>query len=129
VGLEAAEYLCAKGCKVTIVEMLDEIGADLGDIRKVSVLGNIHGACIDVKTKTKVIEITGNAVRVEHEGQTEDLACDYAVIAVGAKPRDGKDLEEACKRLGIDWYVIGDALEARRAINAIYEANEVARAI
>jgi len=30
VGMETAEYLAERGCKVTVIEMLQEVCADLG---------------------------------------------------------------------------------------------------
>jgi len=127
VGLEAAEFLHDKGCSVKVVEMLAEAGGDLGDTRKVSVMGNLYSEGIGIITGAKVIEIKGNAVVIEREGKREELPCDYTVVAVGAQSRDSSELEAACRRLGIAWFILGDAAKARRALNATAEAGEISR--
>lgn len=47
-------------------------------------------------------------------------------MSVGAKSRPYDELKEACDRLGIKYYVIGDAVRARRALNATSEGAAVA---
>ncbi|MDE7333867.1 MAG: hypothetical protein K2O16_16925 [Lachnospiraceae bacterium] len=46
-----------------------------------------------------------------------------AVLAVGARKRDGSALREACSRIGCGYFEVGDAV---RAINATREAFDVA---
>ena len=38
VGLETADTLASAGCEVTILEMKDSIGSDLGSLRKIAVM-------------------------------------------------------------------------------------------
>ena len=47
-------------------------------------------------------------------------------MAVGARKRDGSLLEKTCNNLGIGYYTVGDAGMARRALNAVREAFDVA---
>lgn len=127
VGLEAAEYLHAKDNTVKVVEMLPEAGADLGDTRKASVMGNLYSAGIEVVTDAKVTGITDKAVLIEKDGSQQEMPCDYAVIAVGAVARNSKELEAATREMDIPWFLMGDAAKARRALNATAEAAEFAR--
>ncbi len=127
VGLEVAEFLQGSGATVTILEMLGEVGGDLGDIRKATVMGNIYGEGINVVTGASCTGITGTAVQIDRDGAPDELPCDWAVVAVGAKSRDSKDLEAACRRLSIPWFLLGDAAKARRALNATAEAARFAR--
>ncbi|MEA5003152.1 MAG: FAD-dependent oxidoreductase [Christensenella sp.] len=127
VGLEVAEFLHEKACGVTIVEMLKEAGGDLGDTRKAAVMGNLYGEGIEIVTNAEVVGINGNSVSIKIDGQSKELPCDYVVVAVGAVSRDSSDLEETCHRLGIPWFIMGDALKARRTLNAIAEAADISR--
>ncbi|MDZ4907349.1 SDR family oxidoreductase, partial [Clostridium perfringens] len=52
--------------------------------------------------------------------------CDYVVMAVGSKSRDGKELEDACRENGVAYFAVGDAAMARKALNATREAFDVA---
>ncbi|MBL4953127.1 FAD-dependent oxidoreductase [Neobacillus sp. YIM B02564] len=129
VGLETAEYLLHNGCKITVIEMLDTIGADLGSTRKIIVMENLYGAGVDMLTSTKCVEIKPEGVVVEHEGKTEILPCDAVAVAVGAQSTSLPELEECCHRLGIEYHCIGDALKPRRAIDATAEAAKLAHAV
>lgn len=127
VGLEVAEFLKEKGATVTVLEQLAEVGADLGDVRKASVMGNIYGAGIATITGAQCKGFKEGAVLIEKEGKADEIPCDYAVVAVGARSRDTSELEAACRRLSIPWFVMGDAAKARRALNATAEAAQFAR--
>lgn len=126
VGMETAEYLAEKGAKVTVLEMMKEFCADMGSTRKICVTEQIYAAGINPVTEVIVTEIKDCLVVGEKDGQPVEFPCDYAVMAVGAKSRDGSELEKACYDLGIGYHVIGDAGMARRALNATREAMDIA---
>lgn len=129
VGLEVAEYLAEKGNAVTVVEMLDEAGKDLGQLRKICVMESIYMHGIKTLTNAKCVEIKADGVVVEKDGSVQEIKCDSVVVSVGAKPRGHREIEAYCAENGIPCYVIGDALKARRALNAVAEASKVAREI
>lgn len=126
VGMETAEYLAERGAKVTVLEMMKEFCADMGSTRKICVTEHIYAAGINPVTEVKVTEIKDGVVMGEKDGASVEFSCDYAVMAVGAKKRDGSELEKACYDLGIGYYVAGDAGMARRALNATREAFDIA---
>lgn len=129
VGLEVAEFLAEKNNQVTVIEALDEVGKDLGTFRKIPVMESLFANRINTMVNTKCLEIKENAILVEKEGKQEEIPCDYVVIAVGSKPIDFLDLREYCEWNDIPFHVIGDAVRARRAIDAIEEGAELARMI
>ncbi len=126
VGMEVAEYLAAKGSTVTVLEMMKEFCADMGSTRKICVTENIYAAGITPVTEVKVTEIKKGAVIGEKDGNVVEFPCDAAVIAVGARNRDGSALKGACSRIGCGYLEVGDAVRARRAINATREAFDAA---
>ena len=129
VGLEVAEYLAEKGKNVTIVEMLDEIGKDLGQLRKIAVNESIYEAGIKTMVNTKCLEIKEDRVIVEKDGEKTEIKCDSVVIAIGSRSNNSESIILTCKDLNIPYHIIGDACKARRALNAVAEANEIARHI
>jgi NADPH-dependent 2,4-dienoyl-CoA reductase/sulfur reductase-like enzyme len=129
VGLEVAEFLAAKGCDVTVIEMLDAVGKDIGQGRSLNVMEGIAMAGIKQRVGTKCISISPKGVHAHCVDGDTDIAADAVVIAVGSKPRDTDWLDAYSKQKGIPYYVIGDAAKPRRAIDAIHEAAEVARSI
>ena len=126
VGMEVAEYLSEKGAKVTVLEMMKEFCADMGSTRKICVTEQIYQDGITPVTEVKVTEIQDGKVIGEKDGEKVEFPCDYAVMAVGARKRDGSALEKMCNDLEIGYYEIGDAGMARRALNAVREAFDAA---
>ena len=129
VGLEVAEYLSDKTKNIVVVEMLDEVGKDLGQLRKICVMENLYQEGIKVITHAKCTEIKEKSILIEKEGKIEEIPCDSVVVAIGSKARDSKEIVDYCEVSNIPCHVIGDALQARRALNCIAEAVEVARKI
>lgn len=129
VGLEVAEYVHENAKSVTVVEMLDQVAKDLGQLRNICVLENLHAAEVQTLTNAKCIEIKENAVVIDRMGSVETIPCDSVVVAIGARSRNFESISAFCEKHEIPCHIIGDAVRARRALNAVAEANEVARAI
>lgn len=129
VGLEVAEYLHGNATKITVVEMLDKVAKDLGELRSICVMENLHESGVQLMTNTKCLEINEHGVVIEHQEEISVYPCDSVVVAIGAKSRNYEGLHHYCNEHDIPIHVIGDALRARRALNAVSEAHEVARMI
>ncbi len=129
VGLETAEYLAERGCKVTNLEMLKEYCADMGSARKICMMEKVYMLGIQVNTEVKVTAVEDGKVIGEKNGETVEYTCDYVVVAVGSRSRDGRQLEEAAKEIGVEYKVVGDALKARKALDATREAFDTALTI
>lgn len=129
VGLEVAEYIHNSTDSITVVEMLDKVAKDLGQLRNICVMESLYTGGVQTVTNAKCIEIRNNAVVVERLGNIEEIPCDSVVVAIGSRSRGFDDIKTYCKEEDIPVYVIGDALQARRALNAVAEANEAVRAI
>lgn len=118
VGLEVADYLATQGCKVTVLEMKDKIGADLGSLRQIAVMMKMNQLKVELKPSSKVNSLSKEGVILE-SGQT--IPCEHVVYAVGSKSVDNSELCSMMDKLSIPYQIIGDAKAARRALNAIEE--------
>ncbi|MEG1732663.1 MAG: FAD-dependent oxidoreductase, partial [Longicatena sp.] len=126
VGLEVADYLVSKGNSVTLIEMLDQAGKDLGSLRKIAVMTKMAQAKVNIQCDTTCKEINEQGILCEKDGQDVQITCDSVVMAVGSRSNDSSSLIEACNTVNIPYYVIGDARKARRALNAIEEGFQCA---
>ena len=129
VGLEVAEYLSGKVGKITVVEMLNEVAKDLGQLRKICVMENLYKEGITTITNAKCVEIKENSVIIDKQGVLEEIPCDHIVVSIGSRSRDYKEIAQYCDENNIPYHIIGDAIKARRALNCIKEAVDVARQI
>lgn len=126
VGLETADTLASDGCEVTILEMKDVIGGDLGSLRKIAVMMKMQQLQVKMLPNSKVCKFTKEGILLEDGTLVE---CDSAVFAVGFHANDSEALQEECRKKQIPCHVIGDARAARRALDAIAEGFEAARTL
>ena len=108
VGCETAEYLAARGCKVSVIEMMDKIAAGESTTILPTLLGNYKTYGVEQYPSHKVKEFRMDAVVCENkDGAEVTIPCDYIVLAMGARSNefDAAALEAA----GIPVYSIGDA--------------------
>ena len=108
VGCETAEYLAARGCKVSVIEMMDKIAAGESVTILPTLLENYKSYGVEQYPSHKVKEFRMDAVVCENkDGAEVTIPCDYIVLAMGARSNefDAAALEAA----GIPVYSIGDA--------------------
>ena len=108
VGCETAEYLAARGCKVSVIEMMDKIAAGESTTILPTLLGNYKTYGVEQYPSHKVKEFRMDAVVCENkDGAEVTIPCDYIVLAMGARSNefDAAALEAA----SIPVYSIGDA--------------------
>ncbi len=122
VGIESAEYLASKGVKVTIVEMRDEILTEMGLLRKISTQMAMAQEPITVMTGTTCKALEKGKVIAENKDGKVEIEADVLIMAVGSRSKDVSDLEEACEKLGIPCYKVGDAKATGLAMSAIHGA-------
>ena len=119
VGCEVAEYLAERGKKVTIIEMLDRMGNDIGITIRWIIMQRLHNAGVKWVTGAKVEQITESRVRANKKCTTIFFDADTVVLAMGMKPR--AELAEKLKqKFGgkIDIKSIGDCVEAGKIAQA-----------
>ena len=108
VGCETAEYLAARGCKVSVIEMMDKIAAGESSTILPTLLENYKTYGVEQYPSHKVKEFRMDAVVCENkDGAEVTIPCDYIVLAMGARSNefDAAALEAA----NIPVYSIGDA--------------------
>ena len=108
VGCETAEYLAARGCKVSVIEMMDKIAAGESTTILPTLLENYKTYGVEQYPSHKVKEFRMDAVVCENkDGAEVTIPCDYIVLAMGARSNefDAAALEAA----SIPVHSIGDA--------------------
>lgn len=125
VGCETAEYLAARGCKVSVIEMMDKIAAGESTTILPTLLENYKTYGVEQYPSHKVKEFRMDAVVCENkDGAEVTIPCDYIVLAMGARSNefDAAALEAA----NIPVYSIGDAAgkaaDISNAIRTGYDA-------
>ncbi len=127
-GLELALHLTEYGCRVTVVEMLSEIGKGIETITKKVLLGKLKENNVKILTETKLMRIeSAGAVVARDNGSEMLIEAEGVILATGTRPCN--HLYQRAKSLGYEIHRIGDCLEVRDAKAAIYESAVLGRSL
>jgi pyruvate/2-oxoglutarate dehydrogenase complex dihydrolipoamide dehydrogenase (E3) component len=108
IGCETAEFLVEYGKKITILEMLDEIGQNMAIVPKPYVLSRLRKLGVEMLTQAKVTAIEDDRVVYEKGGKEYTVeGVDTVVLAAGMESVN--ELADELKALGKPIHVMGDA--------------------
>ncbi len=105
--------------QVTVIEMLEKIGKDIGMVNRWVFLKELKLLGVNSITGATVKAIGDEGVVYEKEGETLAELADSVVLALGSKPND--ELEKELKQAGFQYEKIGDVKETRKIIDAVHE--------
>jgi 2,4-dienoyl-CoA reductase (NADPH2) len=120
---ETLKELCSRGNKkVTVVEMLEKVCRDVGISTRWTLLQDMRHLGITTMKNAVAKRIEEGRVVVEVDGKEMVIPADTVIIAAGSCPVN--ELYEELKGSGMDVHLVGDAREARKAIEAFQEGYE-----
>ena len=119
VGAETAEFLALRGCRVTVVEMLDDLARDMEGTTRLLLMKRLGDANVSLLLSAKVEEICDRSVRVSRDGKEERLEAETIVLALGSRP--DAETRRAWEKKFPQLIAVGDCVEARKAREAIHE--------
>ncbi|MBM4446976.1 MAG: hypothetical protein FJ023_06445 [Chloroflexi bacterium] len=127
VGCETAEFMVVKGKKVTIIEMLERIGADIERANRWVIMRRLRSLGVRMERNAKVEEITENGVRISRDGNSEFFEGDSVVLAVGMESNRklAQELEGRASRL----HMVGDSAKPGKIAQAIENGFQVAQTL
>ncbi|HEX9080372.1 MAG TPA: FAD-dependent oxidoreductase [Desulfuromonadaceae bacterium] len=130
-GAESCEELyrlATHGTKaVTVIEMLEDLGRNFGRSTRWGMMQDVERYGVATHTGARVLEITAGCVRIERDGQVEDIPADTVVLAVGT--RSCNPLQEAVEARGVPLRVVGDAVRPAMVFDAMHEGFMAGREI
>lgn len=147
VGLETAHFAAAKGCltpemlhflmtyealpperlrhymfkgtsQVTVFEMLEKAGQDVGKSTKWILMGNLKRHGVIIKTSAKVLSIKDGSVTFDHNGEISTQKFDSVILASGSTSVN--TLEQTAKELECSYTIIGDSIKPGKINDAIH---------
>jgi pyruvate/2-oxoglutarate dehydrogenase complex dihydrolipoamide dehydrogenase (E3) component len=135
VGCETADYLShivddlhPMGNRITIMEMLDHVVLDDLTPWRTLLIQRLKSKGVRIITQAKVTEILTDGVKYVRDGKNEELrGMNHVVLAMGT--RSNNVLAHQLKGFSIPTFVIGDAKEPRKALEAISEGWEIGQQV
>lgn len=140
VGAETAEFLAEQGHEVAVIEMRDAIGPDVIHEHRVYLMKAFEEYNIKQITSAAVQEILSDGVKYKNAADPSDQKIyeargfDTVVLSMGFVSRythrEGQDVvydfADELRKIVPEVHVVGDAVRARRALDATKEAYEAA---
>ncbi|MFA6127980.1 MAG: dihydrolipoyl dehydrogenase [Bacteroidales bacterium] len=123
IGMEFASFFNSMGCKVSVIEMLDEILGPTDKEMSVLLRQDFAKKGVEFHLGSKVIEIKGKEVIFEKDGKTGSVTSEQILMSVGRKPvvqgfniealgvelfRGGVKIDERCRTNIPNVYAAGD---------------------
>jgi 2,4-dienoyl-CoA reductase-like NADH-dependent reductase (Old Yellow Enzyme family)/thioredoxin reductase len=105
--------------QVTLVEMLDKVGKDIGKSTRWGMMQQLSRIGVTTITRATVVEINPDGLKVKKDGQVETIIADTVVIAAGAASYN--PLQDVVENLGIAFRVAGDAGKVALAFDAVHQ--------
>lgn len=129
VGCETADFLGEQKHDVTVIEFRNEIGADIIREHKIYLMKNFDEYGVKQITGAKVCRFFPDGVEYETADGTRHETREYDSVVLSMGYRSYNPFGDKLKELVPETYVIGDAVKARRALDATAEAYKVASQI
>jgi NADPH-dependent 2,4-dienoyl-CoA reductase/sulfur reductase-like enzyme len=131
VSCETAEFLAERGHKVTIVYRrgMERIAWNVEQNARRYLLKRLNEHNVMIITNTRILKITDEGVAILNtlKGEKSFIKADTVVLSVGCVPN--RKLAIALRDIFPKFHLIGDCLNPRKAMEAIYEGSRVAREI
>jgi len=125
---EVLYELATRGTKeIVVIEMMEKIGKDIGKTTRWGILQDLSRKGIKTRVATKAMEIKAAAVKVEIEGDIEEIPADTVILAAGAESYH--PLAGVIAQKGIPLEIIGDAGRVAMAFDAVHQGFAAGRSI
>ena len=117
VGVETADFLAERGFEVSVVEAKGEIAGDIIGEHRIYLMKSFAEHGVKTYVNEPVEEIYADGVKTAN---LDLRGFDSVVLALGSR-----SYQPFAEGLAAEQYVIGDAVKARRAIDALREARDI----
>ncbi|MBW2308329.1 MAG: FAD-dependent oxidoreductase [Deltaproteobacteria bacterium] len=129
VGCETALFLAREGWQVIILEMLEDIGMDVGPIVKFYLRNELKKAGVKIQSKSHVCEIREAKVVYRRLPQGDEALLDADIVALAAGYTSDLKLFNEIRELVPETYMIGDYRHPRKILEAMRESFDIAQDI
>ena len=118
VGIEVADLLVLRGCRITIIEALASIAPAMARNNRTDILLRLQQAGVNILTRANLRSARGRNLVLETPDGTLNLAAgDAVVVAIG--PKSERGVLPLLERAGVDYALVGDAQEPGDFLGAI----------
>ena len=132
VGLETADFLAQRGKRVTVIELLPEVGRDLEGSTKKILMNRLAKKGVEILRSARIDRLEAGKISLQSpEGQKEVRFDEPLINATGYEANDelSDPLSGDAELKDIALFRIGDCLSPRQIREAISEGTAISRRI
>jgi len=121
VGIEAAEMLALRGCRITVLEAMPAIAPAMARNNRTDIMIRLRAAGVTFHTGARVNRLEDGVLHYEHGGAPQRLeGITHVIAAVGALPN--RDALAAVEATGLPHTLVGDANQPGDYLSVLRDA-------
>lgn len=125
IGMETADFMAAQGSHVTLVEILEQSPVLKFTAHGYQLHKRLREANVKIHLKTSIAKIEDHQVTLTCDDKTDILDhVDQVILATGLQSRS--ELKETLQQEGIRHFIVGDAAQISRIIEATQQGAQAA---
>ncbi|MFC7540663.1 FAD-dependent oxidoreductase [Siccirubricoccus deserti] len=108
VGLEVADMLILRGCRITVLEAMPALAPQMARNNRTDLLLRLEQAGVRFHTKARVERLVGGRLEFTADGAPHAVVgVDHVIAAIGALPN--REVLPAVEAAGVPYTLVGDA--------------------
>ena len=118
-GLETADLLLARACRVVVLEASSVAGRGMARSNRMELVDRLHAGGAQILLDTEILRRSGDALEIVTQGQSATVheIGDYLLIAVGVRPN--LDVLDVLEQAGVRYVSVGDCYRPGDFMSAI----------
>lgn len=119
VGLEVADFLAARGCNATIIELLAAAAPGMARNNRMELLERLAAAGVTIHLQTRIVSARNRELLVsDRDGAEQRLPCGDALIFANG-PRPNREVVAIVEDAGVPCSLIGDCAAPGDFLSAV----------
>ena len=130
VGMEAADLLVTRACRVTVIEALAGIAQGMARNNRMELVERVQAAGARMVTQAQILGAAGRSLQLQVAAENATRTLEIGeVLMVATGPRPVRDAVELLEAAGVDYELAGDCYRPGDFLTGIRDASMVALSV
>jgi len=130
VGMEAADLLVTRACRVTVIEALAGIAQGMARNNRMELIERVQAAGAQTVTQAQILGAAGRFLQLQVAAENATRTLEIGeVLMIATGPRPVRDAVELLEAAGVDYALAGDCYRPGDFLTGIRDASMVALSV
>ena len=130
VGMEAADLLVTRACRVTVIEALASIAQGMARNNRMELIERVQAAGTQIVTQAQILGAAGRSLQLQVASENATRTLDIGeVLMIATGPRPVRDMVELLEAAGVEYALAGDCYRPGDFLTGIRDASMVALSV